>query len=82
MESEYKKLISSGNYLDLIKIIKTTYIRNKNRKDAKKKISDKDKYYFDLAEKYLYSEFSIVLNKTIEETKDYVVSKVNEIKND
>ena len=78
-ENEYKKLLHSDSYLDLIKIIKTTYLRNKERVDNKKKVSDKDKYYFEKAERYLYSEFSIVLNKSYEETKDYVVNKVKDI---
>ena len=79
IENEYKKLISTGDYLDLIKIIKTTYIRNKSREEKKKKISDKDKYYFNLAEKYLYNEFSIVLNKSIDETKEYIVKMVESL---
>ncbi|MBP3635835.1 MAG: hypothetical protein J6J17_05230 [Bacilli bacterium] len=81
IENEYRNLINSGSYLDLIKIIKTTYLRNKKREDSKKKISDKDKLYFDKAEKYLYSEFSIALGKTYEETKEYVVNKVKLIDN-
>lgn len=76
IESEYKKLLSNLKHEDLIKIIKTAYLRNKQRTDSKRKISDKDKNYFDQAEKYLYTEFSIVLNKSFEETKEYVINKV------
>jgi len=76
MEYEYKNLLSSGSHEDLVKIIKTTYLRNKERIDNKKKISDKDNRYFQLAEKYLYNEFSIVLGLTIEDTKEYVIDKV------
>lgn len=76
IENEYKNLLQSGNYEDLIKIIKTTYIRNKNREENKKKISEKDDHYFKLAEKYLYSEFSVVLGLTIDETKKYIVDNV------
>lgn len=76
IENEYKRLLNSDKYEDLIKIIKTTYIRNKEREDSKKKISDKDKFYFEKAEKLLYSEFSIALNMTFDETKEYVTNKV------
>lgn len=79
IENEYKKLINFGDYNDLIKIIKTTYLRNKDREDEKRKISDKDKFYFDKAEKYLYTEFSIALNMTYDETKEYIVDKVKKI---
>lgn len=78
IENEYKRLLSNGTHEDLIKIIKTTYLRNKERIDNKKKISDKDKNYFDLAEKYLYTEFSIVLNMSFNETKEYIINKVME----
>ena len=82
LENDYKKLLKEGSYDDLISIIKTTYLRNKKREDNNKKKADKDKYYFDLAEKYLYTEFSIVLNTTFDETRDYIVKKVEELVRD
>lgn len=44
--------------------------------DSHKKVGEKDNYYFEKAEKFLYTEFSIVLNKTIEETKQYIIDKL------
>ena len=79
LESIYKKLISNDNYEDLIKIIKTTYLRNEERVNNNKKATDKDTYYFNLAEKYLYEEFSIVLNLSYDETKEYVINKVSSL---
>ena len=81
LENEYKNLLNSENIIDLIKIIKTTYPRNQESLENKKKISDKDNYYFETAEKYLYNEFSIVLNKTYEDTKQYIIEKVLDLKN-
>lgn len=80
IENEYKQLMNTGKHEDLIKIIKTTYLRNKERADNNKKIGDKDDNYFHLAEKYLYTEFMIVLGMSYDETKDYVSNKVNNIK--
>lgn len=77
IEQEYKKMLDSGSHLDLIKIIKTTYLRNKERTDNKKKISEKDNEYFKMAENILYNEFSIVLNKSYEDTKKYVIDEVS-----
>ena len=37
--------------------------------------------YFKIAEKLLYSEFSVVLNMSYEDTKEYVISKVHKIDN-
>ena len=76
IETEYKKLLMNPTHEDYIKIIKTSYLRNKQRIESKRKISDKDKNYFEQAEKYLYTEFSIVLNKSFNETKEYVINMV------
>jgi len=76
LEQEYKSLLNNGSHEDLIKIIKTTYLRNEERKNNKKKISDKDNYYFNQAEKYLYTEFSVSLNMSFDETKEFVINKV------
>ncbi len=76
IEAEYKKLLATNTHEDLIKIIKTTYLRNKKRLDNNKKLAEKDKSYFELAEEYLYTEFSVVLGYTFEQTKEYVISQV------
>lgn len=76
IENEYKSLLASMKYEDLIRIIKTTYLRNKNRTDNHKKIGDKDQYYFLMAENYLYQEFSIVLDMSIDEVKNYIIEQV------
>ncbi len=76
LEGIYKDLLASGIHTDLIKIIKTSYLRNKERIDNNKKTTNKDNYYFNLAEKYLYQEFQIVLNLSYEEAKNYVINKV------
>ena len=72
----YKELLDSGTHENLIKVIKTTYIRNKNREKNNKKISERDTKYFNLAEEYLYSEIGIVLNISFDEVKDYIISKI------
>lgn len=79
IENEYRNLLNTNKHEDLIKIIKTTYLRNKERLDNNKKIGGKDDEYFKQAEKYLYSEFSIVLGMNYDETKKYVIEKVKEI---
>ena len=83
LELKYKELLNTGTYEDLIKIIKTTYLRNENRLNNKKKVSEKDDTYFKLAEKYLYNELSISLNMSIKEVKNYIFKIVNkQSKND
>lgn len=79
IESEYRNLLNSEDHKDLIRIIKTTYLRNKERLENNKKIGETDHHYFEKAEKYLYDEFSIVLSLSFEEVKQYVVDKVVEL---
>ena len=78
LEDEYKKLISSGSYEDLIKVMKTAYLRNKKRLDNKRSISSKDKNYMEMAEKHLIPELAIVLDMSIDETEQYVINKLCE----
>ena len=79
IENTYKNLIYNGTREDLIKIIKTSFLRNQDRINNKKKISDKDSNYFNKAEQYLYNELSIALNMTFDETKEYIINKVQEL---
>lgn len=79
IENEYKNLLNTGKLDDLIKIIKTTYLRNYDRISSHKKISEKDDNYFNKAENLLYNELSISLGKSYEDTKKYVIDKVESL---
>ena len=79
IEKTYKELLYNGDLEDLIKIIKTTYLRNDFRIKSNKKISDKDKTYFEKAEEYLYNELSISLNMSFNDTKNYIFKSVQEL---
>lgn len=76
IENEYKNLINTEKHEDLIKIIKTAYLRNDERLKNNKKISDKDDRYFKKAENYLYNELSISLNLSFGEVKKYIIETV------
>ena len=71
--------MNNGTHEDLVKIIKTTYLRNQLRILNNKKISEKDDEYLKRAEKYLYEEIGVVLNISFEQTKEYVIKKINEL---
>lgn len=79
IEKIYKELLNRGNHDDLVKIIKTTYLRNENRKNNNKKISEKDLNYFKQAEKYLYNELAVCFKMDFNECKDYIINKVKEL---
>ncbi len=79
MESEYKRLMSTGEYEDIMRVIKTTYLRNKIRKQNNKKLAEKDINYFQQAEDNLFNEFSVVLGKSYDDTKNYIINKLDGI---
>ncbi len=81
LESTYRQLLQNGTHEDLIRIIKTTYLNNQERLAKKKKVTETDKNYFELAEECLYEEFSITLGKDIDATRNYVISKVDQLVN-
>lgn len=76
IEQEYKELMKSGTHEDLVKIIKTSYLRNQIRILNNKRIGEIDDEYFRRAEKYLYEEIGIVLNLSFENTKEYIINKL------
>lgn len=76
LENEYKFLLNSNTHEGLIKIIKTTYLRNKERLDSNKQAGDKDLFYFKKAETYFYNELSTVLEMSIEELKLYIAKQI------
>jgi len=82
IENEYKNLLNSGKLEDLIKIIKTTYLRNEDRINNHKKIGKKDDNYFKKAEKLLYNEISISLGLSYDETKKYIKERVEKLVNE
>lgn len=77
LENIYKELLNTDDLIDLVKIIKTTYLRNKKRLDSGKKIGDKDNLYFEKSEKYLYTQLSIALNMTYDECKKTIIEKLS-----
>lgn len=78
IENEYKRLMKTNKHEDLIKIIKTTYLRNKERQQNGKKTTDKDADYFQKAEYYLYNELSVSLNMTYEECKNFIIETLTQ----
>ncbi len=77
IENEYKLLLKSENKTDLVRIIKTTYLRNYERIKNGKKIGEKDETYFKKAEKLLYGELAISLGMSFDDTKQYIIDSLN-----
>ena len=76
LDNDYKILLRDGSMKSLMTIIKTAVLRNNKREACNKKKSDRDMYYLALAEKYLYTEISIVLKMTVEEVKEFIMDSI------
>ena len=72
VEQQYKDLLKTRNKENIVKVIKTAYLRNKEREEKNKKISEKDMLYLEKAEKLLYNELSFSLKKSYDETKQFI----------
>ena len=48
-------------------------LNTQERTNKRRRARDKDVIFFNKAEKCLYNEFSVVLDKSFDETKEYVI---------
>jgi CarD family transcriptional regulator len=79
-ETEYKEAIKTCSCRELIKIIKTIYLRKESRLAEGKKVTIKDEMYFSMAEDNLYGELAISLKMDKEAVKEFVVTRVDQLK--
>lgn len=77
MKSQYAALLKGNDVVDLIRIIKTSYARNKERLEQHKKLATVDDEYLQKAEKYLFDELSVVLGISYEEAREYFLQGVS-----
>lgn len=76
LEEQYKILLQGSTIEDLIKIIKTTYIRNEIRRSNHKHLSDKDTNYQELAEQFLFNEIAYAMQISYDAAKELVFNKL------
>lgn len=80
LENTYKELLTSDDLLDLIRIIKTTYLRNKTRTENGHNIGARDDFYFKKAEKLLYTSLGVAFDMSYDECREYILNKMQEQK--
>ncbi len=76
VEAAYTELITSGKHEDIVRLIKTSYLRGAEKTSKGLPRNEKDKMFFRMAEKLLYSEFAIALGKDYDDIKEYVIERV------
>lgn len=80
--TEYKELLSDGTHESVIRIIKTSFQRQKEKAERKQKANENDKIYFRQAERLFYDEIAASLNIEYEAAKDYIIKEVAAITTD
>lgn len=76
-EKKYKEAIRSCDPREWIRIIKTSYLRQEERRAQGKKATTVDERYFHSAEEHLYSELAVSLNMPKEDVKTYIKERIH-----
>ena len=77
-KEEYKRIITNGNHIELIRMIKALYIHKQEREMEGKHLYLSDERFFKEAERILYDEFQYVLNIKREELLPIIFKKIEE----
>lgn len=75
-KEEYRKIISQGNHIALIRMIKAIYLQKLKREAEGKHLYISDERFFKEAERILYDEFQYVLNIKREELLPFIFRKI------
>lgn len=75
-EFRYKEAMLSGDCRNLVRVIKTIYLRRLSREKEGKKIAAVDERYFRQARDLLYGELSCVLSLDREEVESHIRERI------
>lgn len=73
----YRECIKTNDCQELIKIIKTIYMRKQKRIQAGRKVTAVDAKYFHMAEDSLYGELAVALEMPKDEVESYITREMN-----
>lgn len=76
-EQMYRECIKTNDCGELIKIIKTIYLRKQKRLQAGRKVTAVDAKYFHIAEDSLYGELAVALEMPKDEVEEYIAREMN-----
>ncbi len=77
-EEQYREAARKYDCREWVKIIKTIYLRKKNRRLEGKKITYIDEKYMKMAEDNLYGEISLPLKLSPDEVERFIREKIGE----
>ena len=71
-KEEYSRIIKDANKHEIIRLIKTLYLRRKELAESGKKLRSTDENYLNLAENMLFEEFAFALDIDRSEVVEYI----------
>lgn len=77
-EEKYKACIKSCECREMIRMIKTIYLRKKDRMAHGKKVTATDERYLKMAEENLYSELSMLLGVPKNKMESYISARMKQ----
>lgn len=78
-ELQFKDILQKLDCYELVKMIKTLYLKNEKRMAEGKKATGMDQRYFKLAERTLHEELAVVLEMPQDEIGHYIIEQVEHI---
>lgn len=79
-EEQYKDAMKDCDCRQWVRIIKTLYLRKKERIAQGKKVTSVDEHYLKLAENQLYGELSVVMGVDKDEMEGYIIQRITALK--
>ena len=79
LEHNYKECMKSNCCTELVKLIKTIYLRKKKRQEAGRKETAVDSKYFRIAEDNLYGELAVSLKIERKDVCRYITEQLQEL---
>lgn len=76
LSEKYKGCLDTHQCEDLVKLIKTVYIKEKTMVESGKKLAKTEQEFGKLAKELLHREFSVALEVPYEEVEAYITKKV------
>lgn len=78
-EEQYKEAIKTCDCAQMVRVLKTIYLKKQKRIAVGKKITSVDEKYFHMVENSLYTELSILIDVPKEKMEEYITEKLEQI---
>lgn len=77
VEQIYRECLKTGKSEEMVKLLKTIWLRKENRLQAGRKVTAVDEKYFHIAEDGLYGELAVALGISRDAVGEYIEREIN-----